>query len=257
MEDDQIEEVQLDLEVEEPPAPAPQPEAAPEIDPATEAFARLEGEMAMVRHTVQNMARERADIVIPDYTATLGQMADQLAKVSKTLSTISNKPAIELTPEEIAVQIKRASHDMLRDSSDLFRQGRKDLANTTGRLAAIVGRVRTEDEQKRQIWRLAGMGVAAGILLWSILPGTIARAMPESWQWPEWMAERALGESSRWNAGSRMMQSADPQAWHVLVAAADMQRDNRDKIEDCRKRANSNGKNVSCTLQIRAQNVDH
>ena len=257
MEDDQIEEVQLDLEVEEPPAPAPQPEAAPEIDPATEAFARLEGEMAMVRHTVQNMARERADIVIPDYTATLGQMADQLAKVSKTLSTISNKPAIELTPEEIAVQIKRASHDMLRDSSDLFRQGRKDLANTTGRLAAIVGRVRTEDEQKRQIWRLAGMGVAAGILLWSILPGTIARAMPESWQWPEWMAERALGESSRWNAGSRMMQSADPQAWHVLVAAADMQRDNRDKIEHCRKRANSNGKNVSCTLQIRAQNVDH
>ena len=260
MEDDHIEEVQLDLEVEEP--PAPQPESEPEIgtaeesDPATEAFARLEGEMAMVRHTVQNMARERADIVIPDYTATLGQMSHQLAEVSKTLGTIGNKPAIELTPEDIAVQIKRASLDMLRDASDLFRHGRKDLDLATGRLAAIVGRVRSEVEQKRQTWRFAGVGLAAGILLWSILPGTIARAMPESWYWPEWMAERALGDSSRWNAGSRMMQSADPLAWHVLVAAADMQRDNRNKIEDCRKRANSSGKSISCTLQIRAQNGD-
>src|SRR3546814_18803167 len=83
---DLIEEVQLDLEVEEPPAPQREPETADEIDPATEAFARLEGEMAMVRHTVQNMARERADIVIPDYTATLSQMADQLAQASTTLS---------------------------------------------------------------------------------------------------------------------------------------------------------------------------
>ena len=63
MEDDHIEEVQIDLEVDEPPAPQlkPELEAAEESDPATEAFARLEGEMAMVRHTVQNMARERAD----------------------------------------------------------------------------------------------------------------------------------------------------------------------------------------------------
>ena len=165
MDDDNIEEVQLDLDVEEPPAPAPQPEAVTEADPATEAFARLEGEMAMVRHTVQNMARERADIVIPDYTATLTQMADQLEQVAKTLTVIGNKPAIELTPEAIAVQIKRASLDMLRDSSDLFRQSRKDLDIATGRLAAIVGRVRTEDEQKRQTWRFAGMGLAAGILL--------------------------------------------------------------------------------------------
>ena len=252
MDNDHLEEVQLDLEVEEPTAPEPEPGALEESDPAAEAFARLEGEMAMVRHTVQNMARERAEIVIPDYTATLGKMANQLEQVSDRLAAIGGKPAIELTPEDIAVQIKRASLDMLCDASDLFRHGRKDLDIATGRLAAIVGRVGTEDEQKRQTWRFAGAGMVAGMLLWSILPGTIARALPESWHWPEWMAERALGDSSRWNGGSRMMQSADPLAWNVLVAAADMQRDNRDKIEDCRKRANSSGKNVSCTLQIRA-----
>ena len=235
MEDDDIEEVQLDLEVEEPPAPQPKPEldAAEESDPATEAFARLEGEMAMVRHTVQNMARERADVVIPDYTATLGQMADQLAQVSKTLSTIGNKPAIELTPEDIAVQIERASLDMLRDSSGLFRQGRKDLDTATGRLAAIVGRVRAEDEQKRETWRFAGLGVLAGVLLWSILPGTIARAMPESWQWPERMARKAVGEPSIVEAGIRLIRSQNPEAWEELAAAQRVLSTNRDAWERC------------------------
>ena len=52
----------------------------------------------MVRHTVQNMARERADIVIPNYTATLGQMADQLAQVSRTLTANGNKPGAQALP---------------------------------------------------------------------------------------------------------------------------------------------------------------
>ncbi|MBV7264568.1 DUF6118 family protein [Erythrobacter ani] len=250
MEDDHIEEVQLDLEAEEPPAPDPEPEPVAESDPATEAFARLEGEMAMVRHTVQNMARERADIVIPDYTATLGQMADQLAQVSKTLTAIGNKPAIELTPEDIAVQIKRASLNMLRDSSDLFRQGRKDLDNATGRLAAIVGRVLTEDEQKRQTWRFAGAGFAAGILLWSILPGTIARAMPESWHWPEWMARKAIGEPTIVEAGIRMIQSQNPEAWEELAEAQTILSANREALERCNSEATEVQRPVSCSIEL-------
>ena len=252
MEDDPIEEVQLDLEVEEPPVPQQEPEtdAVEESDPATEAFARLEGELAMVRHTVQNIARERADIVIPDYTATLGQMADQLAQVSKTLNTIGNKPAIELTPEDIAVQIKRASNDMLRDSSDLFRQGRKDLDLATGRLAAIVGRVRTEGEQKRQTWRFAGIGLAAGMLLWSILPGTIARAMPESWHWPERMARKAVGEPTIVEAGMRLIRTQNPEGFEELMAAHSILSANREALDRCKERAREKERSVSCSIEL-------
>ena len=250
MEDDHIEEVQLDLDVEEPPTPAPQPAPATETDPATEAFARLEGEMAMVRHTVQNMARERADIVIPDYTATLSEMASQLEHVSKTLSTIGNKPAIELTPEDIAVQIKHASLDMLRDASDLFRHGRKVLDLATGRLAAIVGRVRTEAEQKRQNWRFAGMGLAAGILLWSILPGTIARAMPESWHWPERMARKAVGEPTILEAGIHLIRSQNPEAWEELVDAQRILSANREALERCMEEARKAKRAVNCTIDV-------
>lgn len=251
MEDDHIEEVQLDLEVAEPPAPQTKPEVAQESDPATEAFARLEGEMAMVRHTVQNMARERADIVIPDYTATLSQMADQLGQVSKTLGKIGSKPAIELTPEDIAVQIKRVSLAMLRDASELFRHGRKDLDIATGRLAAIVGRVRAEDVQKRQTWRFAGVGVLAGILLWSILPGTIARAMPESWQWPERMARKAVGEPTIVEAGIRLIRSQNPEAWEELANTQRIVGANREALDRCIERAQEGGHSASCALRVK------
>ncbi len=250
MEDEHIEEVQLDLEVEEPPALVPEPEAVTEADPAAEAFARLEGEMAMVRHTVQNMARERADIVIPDYTATLSKMTSQLEQVSDRLAAIGGKPAIELTPEDIAVQIKRASLEMLRDSSDLFRHGRKDLDLATGRLTAIVGRVRTEAEQKRQTWHFAGLGLAVGILLWSILPGTIARAMPESWHWPERMARKAVGEPSIVEAGIRLIRSHNPEAWEELAEAQGILSANREALELCKERAREVGHSVSCAIQV-------
>lgn len=250
MEDDEHEEVQLDLEVEEPPTPQSEPDAVEESDPATEAFARLEGEMAMVRHTVQNMARERADIVVPDYTATLSQMADQLAQASKTLSTIGRKPAIELTPEDIAVQIKRSSLDLLRDANDLFRQGRKDLDNATGQLAAIVGRVRAQVEQKRQTWRFAGMGVLAGILLWSILPGTIARAMPESWHWPERLARKAVGEPTIVDAGIRLIRSQNPDAWEELADTQRVLSANREELDRCLERAAKAERPVSCSIQV-------
>ena len=248
MEGDHIEEVQLDLEVEEP--TAPQPEVAQESDPATEAFARLEGEMAMVRHTVQNMARERADIVIPDYTATLGQMAGQLDQVSDSLTIIGKKPAIELTPEDIAVQIKRASLDMLRDASDLFRQGRRDLDNATGRLAEIVGRVRNEDEQKRQTWRFAGVGVLAGILLWSILPGTIARTVPESWHWPERLARKAVGERTIVEAGMRLIRTQNPEGFEELMATHSILSANREALESCHEQAQKVEHSIICSIQL-------
>lgn len=254
MKEDEIEEVELDVEGEDAPSAGPDTGTSDEPDEATQAFARLEGEMAMMRRAVQQLATERADISIPDYTETLGQMAGQLDTMSKSLASIGERPAIKLTPEAMTDQIKSASANMQRENHELFTQASQGLYSATGQLSALVGQVRTEAEQKRQTWHYAGAGLLAGILLWSILPGTVARAMPDNWHWPERMAGRLLGESSRWNAGSRMMQSADPQAWHVLVSAADMQRDNRDKIEDCKERASSSKQSVLCTIKFSAGN---
>ncbi|MDP2130307.1 MAG: DUF6118 family protein [Erythrobacter sp.] len=91
----------------------------------------------------------------------------------------------------------------------------------------------------------------AGIFLWSFLPGTIARAMPESWHWPERIAARIVGAPSVWDAGIRMMQSDSPEAWNALARAADIQRDNRDAIDACRKSAATSQQPVRCIVRIR------
>ncbi|MBK7284937.1 MAG: hypothetical protein IPI83_11645 [Sphingomonadales bacterium] len=98
-------------------------------------------------------------------------------------------------------------------------------------MKAAITQVSTAAYQRRRLWQGIGGGALAGILLWSFLPGTIARAVPEDWHWPERMAARMVGESSRWDAGTRLMRSESLQAWNALVQAADMLRDNREAIE--------------------------
>ena len=90
----------------------------------------------------------------------------------------------------------------------------------------------------------------SGILLWSFLPGTIARAVPESWHWPERMAEGMLDEPSAWEAGSRLIRADDPQAWSAVLQAARMAQANPQIISGCIKKANASGKPVRCTVSI-------
>ena len=73
------------------------------------------------------------------------------------------------------------------------------------------------DEQRRRLWQVGLAALAAGALLWAILAGPLARSMPASWLWPEWMAARSL-RMPMWEGGQRMMQTAAP----ALMGAAAM-----------------------------------
>ena len=84
-------------------------EPAEAVDPATAAFARLEGEIALLRRGVENLAAEKASIEIPDYSTTLGEMAQSLDEVNETLASIAENPAMIMTPEDMAQRIDRAA----------------------------------------------------------------------------------------------------------------------------------------------------
>jgi hypothetical protein len=260
MDNTENDEVTLDLkeeaeaEVQAKPEPAKVKQAAntePEADPAAEAFARLEGEMALVRRAVQHLAAERADIVIPDYGKTLGGMAKRLEAITVSLGEIAEHPAMQMTPENFRKHIEVAAVAARRADQERIEQAHKDSWQATQQLRAALAQVRSADEQKRRLWQGIGGGALAGILLWSFLPGTIARAMPESWHWPERMAARMTGVSSRWDAGARLMQTDSPQAWSALIEAADLFRDNRDAIDACRKSASRSPQPMRCTIKIR------
>lgn len=249
--DTDADDVELTLDLDPEPDPdAPVPEAAG--DPAAEAFARLEGELALMRRAVQHLAAERADIVIPDYGPTLTDMAKRMGAISENLKGMAGHPAMQMTPDSVGNRIAAAAEAARRSDQDRLSQARNDLSHAAQEMRNVTAHARTAAEQRQQLYKMAGGALLAGILVWSFLPGTIARAMPESWHWPERMAARMVGASSRWDAGARLMQSDSPEAWNALVQAADIQRDNRDAIDACRKAAATSQQPVRCTVKIRA-----
>ncbi|MDP3907316.1 DUF6118 family protein [Novosphingobium sp.] len=247
MENAQADDVELELDLEpEPDAPAAQAAG----DPAAEAFARLEGELALMRRAVQHLAAERADIVIPDYGTTLTDMAKRMGAISESLKGMAGHPAMQMTPDSIGNRIAAAAESARRADHDRITQARDDLHHAVQAMHNVTAHARTAAEQRQQLCQVAGGALLAGILLWSFLPGTIARAMPDSWHWPEHMATQMVGESTRWDAGARLMQGDSPEAWNALAQAADIQRDNRDAIVACRKSASTSKQSVRCTVKI-------
>ncbi len=219
-----------------------QPDAI-EADPATKAFARLEGEMALVRRAVERLATEKAEIAIPDYTATLGEMAQKLAE-------IADKPAMQITPEDLAERMAAAAKAARQADAEALRQAREKFESGSAAMRQIAGSARTADEQRRHLsWAVAG-GLTAGIILWSFLPGAIARTAPASWHWPETMATRMLSEPTLWEGGSRLMRIGSPPAWEALTKVAEMLRDNREGIDRCRRDADAARRPVRCTIEV-------
>jgi hypothetical protein len=80
------------------------------------------------------------------------------------------------------------------------------LSRSIGRIDGIVERSQAADRQWRdKLWSAAG-GMIAGILLWSVLSGAVARSLPASWNVPEWMAARTMGMTPH-EAGRALLRS--------------------------------------------------
>ena len=152
--------------------------------------------------------------------------------------------------ETIADQIAHAAESSRRYDSSQLMNARNFHRQATEEMHALVGRARTIEEQNRKALHMAGAGLLAGILLWSILPGTIARAMPENWHWPERMARKAVGEPSIVEAGIRLIRSQNPEAWEELLMMQRILGANRDALERCHERVRRVEKPVSCSIQV-------
>lgn len=256
MDNADTEEVTLDIKAEAETEPQPKPVPV-ESDPAAEAFARVEGELALMRRAVQHLAAERADIIIPDYGATLTEMTKRLEEMVENLDCIEEHPAMQVTPDSFGRRIEAAAEAARRGDQTRINDAYNELRQATQDMRSVTSHARNSADQRRTVFQAVGGGILGGILLWSFLPGTIARSVPESWHWPEAMASGMVGESSRWDAGTRLMRSESPQALYALERAADLLRDNREAIEACQKSATNAKQPVRCTVRIRARSESH
>jgi hypothetical protein len=225
-------------------------ESEPAPETAAQAFARLDRRIALMSRAVEHVATERAEVDIPDYSATLGQMNTRLATITQELDVIAEKPAMLLTPEGLATRIDAAAAQSRRADSATLREAREAHQDAARTIRDLVGAVRNQREQRERLLWTAGGSLLAGCLLWSFLPGVVARTLPESWHMPERLARHMVGEPTLWEAGVRIMRADSPEAWRAIADAAEMRRDNRETIGVCEQAASKAKRPVRCTITL-------
>ncbi|MET0376590.1 MAG: DUF6118 family protein [Rhizorhabdus sp.] len=219
-------------------------------DPAL-AFERLRGEVSLLRHAVEALTMARESIDIPDYEPTLGRTEKVLGILVQQIDGVRKSPAMTLTPETMGGRLNASVAEATRELRGQVQACDMALRNATQDLQKIVVSARRGDEQKRWLMIAGGVGLGAGMLLYAMLAGPIARMMPASWLWPESLATRALGEKSGWDAGQRLMQTAAPENWAAIVAAAPLDDGNREAVQACREAAEKAKKPVRCTIEVK------
>lgn len=219
-------------------------------DAAAEAFEELRAEVTLLRRAVERLAAERAELPQPkDYDETLGRIAQAIGKLSERMNVLAERPGITITPEGIARQVAAAAGTVRAEDQRTIAAAGKSLEDATRALHGYVVSARRGDEQNRWLaWTAIG-STAFGMLLWAAFAGAVARAVPESWFWPERMAARTL-RLDPWDASRRLAGVSRPETWNTMVRGAIVMQDNEAAIERCRRAATKAREAVACTVRI-------
>lgn len=229
-------------------------------DAAAEAFARLEGvieqqrgEIALLRRAVEGLAAERAEVPEPpDYSETLGVIANNITATAQRADMLVKSPMLAMTPEQLAGRITAAASTARQEDRQTIATARTGLEDVTRQLHGYVVSARRGDEQNRWLMWSAIGGIVVGMILWAAFAGTVARAVPASWQWPEKMAARSL-DLPMWEAGRHLMIADAPASWNAIVDSWNVVQGDRKTVEGCLKAAAKTETTVSCNIKIKPE----
>jgi hypothetical protein len=224
-----------------------------ESDAAEIAFQAIHRELAMVRRAVEHFVTERADIEIPDYSITLGEMKSEIAALTEEIEILSEQPALGFTPERFAHNIRAAGAKAREDEHAMFSQSTETFVALGRELAGLLKSAHTAEDQIKvqRIWGAGGLII--GVIVTVILPGAIAHALPASWAWPEHMAANILYRDEA-SAGARLMEVANPQEWKEISDTMRATKNSRAAVADCIRAATKRNEPVRCTITVNPDN---
>jgi hypothetical protein len=183
----------------------PNPEAA---------FNQLRAEVSLLRRATERLTDERDNVI--DYTPTLGAIQKHIAEFVAWAKKINAQPGMQLTPEEISREIDQSAVYLRQCDHDKLDEARKHFGYRMQELRELIRQPQQAEQQDQELKYNRIAFLIAGMIVWSIVPGAIARSLPVSWGVPEWIAARMLG-LSEWDAGQRLMMTANPQQWQAIV----------------------------------------
>lgn len=181
---------------------------------AAHAFGELRAEISLLRRAVERLTDERT--TQPDYGPSLEAISKRLEDVGVWARSISEQPLIKLKPEALERAIADAAIGSRARDQQMLSEAQGAMEATGKRIDALIVRGRVASEQDRELRHNRIAFAIAGMVLWSMLPGAVARSLPVSWNVPERIAARMLG-SDMWTAGANMMAKANPERWNQIV----------------------------------------
>lgn len=221
-------------------------------DPAAVAFDGIRAEMTLLRLAVQQLASERAQIIIPDYSETLGDIIERAKKHSQYFKQIIESPALSQTAETIAAQIIHQGKTARAEEKQILETARNALTTAANAITQRVNAARTRDEQNKLLWIVGAASAALFTLLGATLPGVINSAVPTAWHWPEHSAANSLGMSLS-DAGLRMISTENPESAQALIQIVEIIQNNRQTLKKCTNKAAQTSKPTKCSIMIKAE----
>lgn len=211
-------------------------------DGAARAFGELRAEVTVLCRAVEALPPMIEDVRAPDYGPTLGAIVQGLASLEEGLAAVEAHPAVKLTPEQHGRAIERAGVNIMREASRALREETDAVGRERRQLAAIVGQAAAQERQHRQrIWFGTG-GLAIGLVLFPLL----AAVAPGG----SYLAALAMGTTDRWQAGSALIQAANPAGSAALASASRLVNANTEALQACAEAARKAGQAQKCTVTI-------
>jgi hypothetical protein len=219
-------------------------------DAAAAAFERLRSEVALLRRAVEGVAATAGPEPV-DYSPTLAELSETVAEVAAQVTALGQRPLLALAPDQLGSLFQAAAAKVLaRPVAELERE-RATLCQAADALRAARQADVTKCGFLRRAVGLLGSGALVGVVLWSLLLGPVARALPAAWSVPERLASATL-DLPMAPAGEQLLRRSDPSAWEAMNVARRLPADQLAELRDCMSRSTATtGK--TCTVKLPRQ----
>jgi hypothetical protein len=213
-------------------------------DPA-KAFEDLRAEVSVLRKAVEALPGAIRENRPPDYAQDLAVIGKGLDEIGSQLETIQQSPALRMTPEQQGRSIADAGSAMLREAAQKFDRAAQEADRERYNLSNMIGTIRVKSDQRFMVIMAVVFGAIFG--LGAFMP--LARVMPFGLN--NLIAARIVG-GEEWDAGTILLNDADPDRWVQIVADTNLMEANHDKITACQKAAATAKKDERCTITVKA-----
>jgi hypothetical protein len=214
-------------------------------DPA-QAFEDLRAEVSELRRAVEALPGAWEDSRPPDYTPSLGTIAQGMATVESRLAGIEKHPALRLTPEQHQQAVAQAGNMLMREAAQKLDRAAQDAERERHQLAGLIGTVRKQDAQRNWLLYAASGALTVGLLVSPFVAGVLPFGGDSA-------VAAVIMKADRWNAGIALMQAGSPDGWRGVADASNLVRVNQEALAACREAAEKAKKEQRCTITVPGQ----